>query len=525
MANNFNYDSDDLELDDNGLPKDIITDDEEYGEGEEGQNLLEKGKELYDKGRDAYEKGKKVYEKGKEIYEKAKKTKETADKLKNTADTVKAIGDTAKTFNTAVQTANTIGTTATTATTAGAAGGTAVATGGTAAVAGTAGAGAGAAGTAGTAVAGTAVVANPYVLAAIAIVLAVIIILIILSAVISAAITYMDGKTSEDSLQTNPYITSEYFYGMRTAYIDDEALLDALQLSYKQYAVDLITELGNNPKITININLPDNFDNSTEIDSTITNISLTIGNIVANGLTDYIDVEFSSIYPNIKYFGLTKAQSDNLNNFLNSYLISNNIISIEDDVNLSAELETISTNEELNYIFNLCEKVMIKDFIAKEDGTSGFQKSKYIGRAYMAKSKIKLSDIAYVINNQLIDRTSSIKVVQANGTKEEVLFEKSFKENASDIEIVNLPTSTTVTLEKFTSINETQLNFYSEGLSLFDAIKLLNAEQQYFKQLEVDNNGSKIIVYTWKPIDENSLYIEFTSNEPFMFGEFNLKVE
>ena len=525
MADNFNYDGDDIELDDNGLPVDVITDDEEYGE-EEGQNLLEKGKELYDKGKDAYEKGKKVYEKGKEVYDKIRKTKETADTVKKTADTAKAIGDTAKTVNTALQTANTIGTTATTATTAGAAGGTAVATGGTVAAAGAAGAGV--AGTAGTAVAGTAgtaAVANPYVLAAIAIILLIIVVIIIIFVLVFAIAAWWSGKTSEDALKTNSYITSEYFYGIRTAYADDQVLLDSLQLSYKQYAVDIINQLGENPNITIEISLPDNFDNSTEINPVITNISLAIGNIVANNLAGYSGVSFTTIYPNISHFGLTQYQSDVLNDFLDDYLINNNIINVEDGVNLSAELANVTSSDELSYMFTLCEKVMIKDFISSNSGLDGIEKTWFVGSVYMPNTTITLSDMSYTINNQHADRTLSVKLIEVSNETENILVEKSFDENSSDVEIFNPPNNTKVTLQKFASINEDDLSMYSQGLTLFDAIKLIPEDEQYFKQIEIDNNGSKVTVHTWKPADKSSLYLEFTSNEPFMFGEFNLKVE
>ena len=499
MADNFNYDGDDIELDDNGLPVDVITDDEEYDQGEEGQNLLEKGKELYDKGKEAYESGKKVYEKGKEIHDKAKKTKETADTVKKTADTVKKTADAAKKVDSATKTVKVIKTTKD---------GTKIAK-----VVGGASKGGG--------IIKALAAIGPYGWLAILIVLVIIIVFLIVVAVVA----WIDGKTNENALKTNSYITSEHFYGIRTAYVDDQALLDALQLSYKQYAVDLITQLGEHPDIAIKISLPNNFDNSTAINPLITNISLTIGNIVANNLTGYSGVSFATIYPSINHFGLTQDQSNVLNDFLDDYLINNNIVSVETGVDLSTELANVTSSHELSYMFTLCEKVMIKDFISSNSGLDGIEKTWFVGSVYMPNTAITLSDMSYTINNQHADRTLSVKLIEVSNGTENILIEKSFDENSSDVEIFNPPNNTKVKLQKFTSINEENLRMYSQGLTLFDAIKLMPEDEQYFKQVEINNNGSEITVYTWKPTDENALYLEFDSVGRFIFGEFSLNIE
>ena len=48
------------------------------------------------------------------------------------------------------------------------------------------------------------------------------------------------ASTEPEYMTENHSITSEYFYGIRAAYVDEEILINSLQLSYKQYVVDVI---------------------------------------------------------------------------------------------------------------------------------------------------------------------------------------------------------------------------------------------------------------------------------------------
>lgn len=498
MADNFNYDGDDGELDDNGLPKDVITDDESNGEeAPESASAGEIASDIHD----TYKNVKKVKDlkKAKDTAKTAKDAAETAQKAKQTAEKIKKAKQTAekiekiKKGKKAVDTIKTLGKRKS--------------------------------------IFSVIMGSLPYSAIVIGIILLIIIILIVITVLISSLIAAIDSKASDGALMNNSHITNECFYGIRTAYLDEQMLINSLQLSYKKYCIDLLVKLEEN-EIDIVFDLPTNIDNSTDVNLNITNLSLSLANVVANNSTNYAGFTFASLYNEIDYFGLTKQQSDMFNDFLSTYLAGGELAK---DANSNSALNknTIKNkidkifdnpDSDIDYMFNLCEKVMIKDFISDPSGIQGLVENRYVGSIYMANKSITISNNSYIRKSLYNDKTSSIKLVEVNDMDELILLEKNFNENSEEVELVAPSNNKSVTLDKFTSIDENNLQLFSEGLSLFDAIKLLDEEQEYFKQIEISNNGTTVTVYTWKPADEKALYLEFSSNNPFMYGEFDIKV-
>ncbi len=351
----------------------------------------------------------------------------------------------------------------------------------------------------------------------------IILVIVLLVIIISTVLAWIEGKTSADALQSNPYITNEHFYGLRTAYIDDEPLSNALQLSYKQYVVDVLERIDDDGTITLNISLPaDGFDNSTEVDTHITNMSLAIGNIIATGSSDYnIESFMETLYPNINYFGFTDQNKTDVTAFFKSYL--GGVVTVNGG-NLNTSIDTAVNT--LTYMSNLCQKVMIKDEIAEENGLYDLESKKYVGSVYMANKDVTLSGLSYVINNQNADKTSTTKLISYENSSETILMEKEVQENGQDINVFDPAGNPKISLKAFTSIDSENISQFSDGISLFEAMKLIEKSgNQYFRQAEFTFDSETLTLYTWKPADETSLYLEFTSNFSFMYGEFNLKVE
>lgn len=339
-----------------------------------------------------------------------------------------------------------------------------------------------------------------------------ILILIIVIVVIVAVVNFFDEKTNPENMTSNEYITSEYFYGVRSVYIDEEALLNSLQLSYKQYAVYILDYLDDNQDITLNITLPEEFDNATSIDQHIINISIGMGNIVATGSTDY-SVEFITLYPQIEYFGLTTTQSELVNIFLADYISNNNLIT-NNSSSLTLDLiNEISNYQTMQYIFNLCEKVMIKDEIATSNGLTGIEKRQYIASIYMPNNTIVVKNSSYTIVNENENFATNIKLVEVKNGLETIHIDHSLEENTEIIDGNNEP----ITLTNFISIDPNNLQTFSSGLSLFDAICSSPLNIECFAL----NEG----VYTWKPIDENILYLTFEASNEFIFTEFNIDIK
>lgn len=343
-------------------------------------------------------------------------------------------------------------------------------------------------------------------------VLLVLLILILVIVVICAVVNFFDKKTNPENMSNNSYITSEYFYGVRSVYIDEEALLNSLQLSYKQYAVNILDYLDDTQDVTLNITLPEEFDNTTSVDQHIINISIGVGNVVATGSSDYA-VEFTTLYPQIEYFGLTPNQSELVNVFLADYISDNNLIT-NNSSSLTIDLiNEISNYQTMQYMFNLCEKVMIKDEIATSIGLGGIEKRQYVASIYMPNKEIVVKNTSYTIVNENEDFTTNVKLVEVKDGLETIHVDYSLEENTEIID----GNDENITLTNFISIDSNNIQAFSKGLSLFDAICSLPIGVECFAL----NDG----IYTWKPIDENMLYLTFEASNEFIFTEFNIDIK
>jgi len=359
--------------------------------------------------------------------------------------------------------------------------------------------------------------AAPYI----GIALLVIAIIIILVSAIMAIVSFFEEKTDPANMTTNNYITSDYFYGIRTVYIDDEQLANSLQLSYKQYVIDVVENIeSSNPNIEIAITLPEQtneqFNNLTDIDTNIVNLSLGIGNIIATGSSEYINIDFAQLYPNIEYFGFTTEQGELVSKFISDYIEQNNLYLSQETVNLEQLVATTTSNENLQYIYNRCEKVMIKDEIATEEGLSNLEQRQYIASIYMPNKNIQITSASYTVANQNEDFTTYIKLIEVNNGTETIHLDQVLED---DVDIFDGITWGSVDLNTFTSIDSSNISQFEQEVSLFDAINKSTNNKQYFTQ------NTETSIYTWKPISESLLYLQFSSNNKFIYTEFDINMK
>lgn len=341
-----------------------------------------------------------------------------------------------------------------------------------------------------------------------------IILLVIVIIVISAAIAMAFDDEYRDGLASFNNITNEHFYGMRLIYEDVDILTNSLQLSYKQYIVDILSLADDETGVSLNISLPENFDNSSNIDENIINMSIGIGNIVANNDDSYEDIEFASLYQDIQYFGLTSSQAESVHEFIINYLQANNILTITSSASVADIINNVVTKSELQYIYNICEKVIIEDVLATSDGLPNFDKHKYIACIYMPNTEVTAEGMAYRVNVENEDIVEFKLIYNSNGT-ENILLEDSADNSWNDtVEYAEVDENVEVYLEQFNQIDNSNLNLYLNGISLFDAVKLSN---NHFNKNSQD-------MYVWLPNSENLLYLTFNSTNIFAFNEFNIEV-
>lgn len=353
----------------------------------------------------------------------------------------------------------------------------------------------------------------PYILLALLIIILIIVIIVAIVSIVS----FLTAKSDPENMKTNPYVNSSYFYGIRTVYIDTEALVDALELSYKQYVVDVFEEIEtDNPSVTISVTLPDEFDNSTDIDTHITNMASGIANIVATGTANYTNVDYNALYPQIEYFGLTAEQGDKTNDFITQYVNDNSLLTSSDSIDVNAIIDTAMEKENVKYIYNRCEKVMIKDEIATTEGLVGMEERQYIGSIYMPNSKVRVDSLTYTIASTSEEFHCYSKLIELNGGTETIQREKETKDNADIITGFSLGKSI---IEAFTSIDTENVNAFSNGLSLFTAMSMAPEYVSYFS-INPDTS-----VYTWKPADTSMLYYTYDASTKFIFTDFHLNVQ
>jgi hypothetical protein len=73
-------------------------------------------------------------------------------------------------------------------------------------------------------------------------------------------------------------------------------------------------------------------------------------------------------------------------------------------------------------------------------------------------------------------------------------------------------------VKKFTNIDENNINAFSTGLSLFNALRLSAEYKNFFT---INEEG----VYTWKPTCDSLYYLTFETETPFIFGDYDINIK
>ena len=359
----------------------------------------------------------------------------------------------------------------------------------------------------------------PYSYAAIAIVCAIVVILVIGLAImvaLSGATSGAAGATEPENMTESFAIKSDYFYGTRSIYIDEAALINSLQSSYKQYVSDVIVEIENQG-IDVKIEII-TIDEETQQPNQLTNesnshynsLSVRIGNSIANkNETNFNNV----IYEAIPYFGLTETEQSTVNNLIVNYIKNNSLYQLITAENFPNDLaEQLNGISSLEYIKNRCEKVMIKDEIATDTGIVGIEQRNYIASIYMPNKDLLIIAnsvcVATEHSDDVINFASFIHQSSGDTMLESAQTLDDGKNLIDPIDGVITPVSA------FTAINTENIEAFKNGVCLLDIIRQTSAS--LFQQNE---DG----VYTWKPNIDSFLYLTFSgNNEPFIFTDLRM---
>ena len=366
-----------------------------------------------------------------------------------------------------------------------------------------------------------------YVWAATAIIVAILFVLLIILAIMIACSGSASGgaaATEPQYMTENFSITSEYFYGVRTAYIDEDALISSLKQSYQHYVSDVIVEIeesGIDVKIDIiTINEETKLPDPVQGDSVThyNTLSLNIGNAIAGKS----ETEFTSaLYNEIPYFGLTAEQQSNANSIIVKYIKDNSLFTLTSAESFPDDIVSqLDSNSSLDYIENLCEKVMIRDYIAEENGLKDVQQLNYVGSIYMPNTDLIITRLSTAVSTPTPENQVEAECVLQNG--EDISTITSGTTDSSDGKLIlDSVDNSSLELSKFTSVSDNN-EIFANGISLLEALRLVSKNEtegtgsNYFRK---QTNDDGLEVYTWMPGCETFLYISYKSDNKFIFSD------
>ena len=260
-------------------------------------------------------------------------------------------------------------------------------------------------------------------------------------------------------------------------------------------------------------------------------MTIALANIAAtpNDLTTYDNIEFSTLAEDITYFGLTESERNNATAFILQYLTDNSMITLYSGDQFTGTIDASSINDdsELQYILNRCEKVMIKDEIATEDGLTDIKQRKYLGSIYMPNDNILIASSILTVVSENESQITKTKLIQTKNGEEDVITEYDATADEPIFNGIIVPRY----IEEFNSIDKNNISVFAgengEGISLFDALKIGYENGKDYSGFFTKNSDG---IYTWKPTDSSLFFLEFDWDvndetfKEFIFSDFELVV-
>lgn len=252
--------------------------------------------------------------------------------------------------------------------------------------------------------------------------------------------------------------------------------------------------------------------------------------------------ELTAILDGIKYFGFTAdmlgsgfdSTEDSIIEIVYNYLYNNNSITLQekqqssttyvDATNVALDDVTSDIQNTLTTTFAdvstvRTEKLFVKDFILNGDDSylEGIEKKNYVALIYIPKTNYNFDYLSYMIT---VDPNAEFSMkVFVNGS--EIGLSKSDGENWADEDATDLTYTYSSSknlgksLDSTTIIDTANLNMLNSNCSLYKLVRLTDEKNSdYNIYLESSAEDSSVLTYK-----KGSMYVEFTSNTPFMFNE------
>ncbi len=348
------------------------------------------------------------------------------------------------------------------------------------------------------------------------------------------------NSDSEGITPDSPIMTGSNYYGIRTIYIDDEQARADLLNEYVvivENVVDSIESKENDYSLTININIPTNYDYLKFNESTFANeypelYQLLAGNGANNGIIDIVYAldnpdgtisDTMSQLDNIKYFGLSSDMNSEIAILIKDYINSNDLYTTNtedessvDDSSIESMISTTIDEYFNNATTIRAEKLYVKDYIFAEDGgINNLLQEDYIMAIYMPKMNVTLTDLEMNVGGKDID-LNEFSITITDGTTNVVMESEILDEELGayyfSAEGFNLSATT------FTNIDVNNLGHLSAGVSTWDIIYASQKGESDFNiYLEINTGTTEDSVYSIKK--NGGIQLDFTSNCKFAFAD------
>lgn len=356
----------------------------------------------------------------------------------------------------------------------------------------------------------TIITSNVYVL------IAVIAIILIMAAIIVAVALIENAGYDKDkgTMTSIGGVTGTYFYGERFLYYDDVHCSEDLADKYLEFTYNILNEVNNATTISIDFTAP--YQTSSQINA----ITISFASALSGeGVTTLL--EHTSI---IDHYGFTEEERGIVLENIATYLLTNGYSSATKELLLS-QLRT-SYDNSFAYMKNVCKKIMIKDYILEPEKTAeNIEKKNYFGFIYMPKQMVALEEASFVFAVDE-EETVDFKMGYTNGVDDVLLEEETadstwFNEDGLMEKALNTTKTKDYLLNQFTAIDESDIDYLSEGKTLFDILKD-DKFLIYFKDTAGDYSEETLL----KNINTgNYLYMQLTADAPYNMAEMFVTVK
>lgn len=321
-----------------------------------------------------------------------------------------------------------------------------------------------------------------------------IVILILVAVLILAAIitsmsmsvsVAINGVYENGKFTPSAGAVGDKFYGERFFYFDTAHSNEEIANTYITLSTGLITTELSLANSTLSLN-------ASNIDAYSAQISINFAKSVSS-LTDS-EKPLTYYTGGIDHYGLTSIESNTFLTTMAEYLHENGCAKNENTAtDIKEALENIYNND-FAYMKNVCSRILIKDYIfnSETEGIIEMESKNYQGVVFMPKENLTITNTEFAfIVPQGYTVEASYNYVE-NGVPTEITtavadstwFEDGVIKNDFEINL------TDYSLTKFEAIDENDINYLSNGVSLFKILKDGKLNNYFKDATNVDENTS-----------------------------------